>query len=99
MMKLLTEELKKSLPKLYTTESEADPLIICKFFTPDSNWTWYVLEFDGENTFFGLVAGIETELGYFTLDELESYRGSWGLGIERDLFFKPVRLSIVQASL
>lgn len=98
-MKLLTEELKKSLPKLYTTESEADPLIICKFFTPDSNWTWYVLEFDGENTFFGLVAGIETELGYFTLDELESYRGSWGLGIERDLFFKPVRLSIVQASL
>ena len=31
---------------------EADPLVICKFFTPDSSWTWYGLEFDGQDIFF-----------------------------------------------
>jgi hypothetical protein len=34
-----------------------------KYFTPDSNWTWYASEFDGEDTFFGPVAGFEVELG------------------------------------
>ena len=34
-----------------------------KFFTPDSNWTWYATEFDGEDTFFGLVQGFETPFG------------------------------------
>ncbi|AOQ24551.1 hypothetical protein MTAT_18940 [Moorella thermoacetica] len=92
-MKLLTEELRKTIPPLYSTEHEDDPLVRVKFFTPDSNWTWYVLEFDGEDTFFGLVEGFETELGYFSLSELESTRGPLGLPIERDLYFNPVPLS------
>jgi hypothetical protein len=33
--------------------------------TADSSWTWYSTEFDGEDLFFGLVVGFETELGYF----------------------------------
>jgi hypothetical protein len=37
--------------------------------------------------FFGLVVGLETELGYFTLNELESVRGPMGLKIERDRHF------------
>ena len=40
-------------------------------------------------TFFGLVIGLETELGYFSLNELEGVRGRFGLGIERDLYFTP----------
>jgi len=28
------------------------------------------------------------ELGTFSLDELQSYKGRFGLGIERDLHFK-----------
>jgi len=31
-------------------------------FTPDSSWTWYAMEFDGVDTFFGLVNGFEEEL-------------------------------------
>ena len=49
-------------------------------------------EFDGEDIFFGLVIGMEMELGYFSLSELESVRGSLGLPIERDLYFKPKTL-------
>jgi hypothetical protein len=39
--------------------------------------------------FFGLVQGHEEELGYFSQQELESFRGKLGLGIERDLLFTP----------
>lgn len=92
-MKLLTNEIKKMLPGLYSTEHDSDPLAVVKFFTPWSNWTWYATEFDGDDTFFGLVEGHETELGYFSLSELSSVRGPGGLGIERDRYFVPTRLS------
>ncbi len=95
-MELLTQELRQQLPPLYSQEHVDDPLIVCKFFTPDSNWTWYGMEFDGEDLFFGLVVGFEKELGYFTLSELEEARGPLGLSIERDIHFTPKRLSEVR---
>ena len=96
-MKLLTDELIKILPPLYSTENIKDPLIQCKFFTPDSSWSWYVLEFDKTNEiFFGYVCGLENELGYFSLQELESVKGQLGLGIERDTSFKPTKLSVIK---
>lgn len=103
-MKLLTEKTKATLPDLYSQENTADPLVVLKFFTPDSNWTWYVLEGRQEATedreddwlFFGLVNGFEEELGYFTLSELEDARGPLNLPIERDLYFRPVPLSKVR---
>ena len=62
-MQLLTKEIKAKLPPLHSHEWEKakDPIVHCKFFTPDSNWTWYVLEFGGVDTFFGLVDGHEVE--------------------------------------
>lgn len=96
-MQLLTSELRRKLPHLYATEREEDPQIICKFFTPDSRWTWYAIEFDGDDTFFGFVEGLENELGYFNLSELESVRGPFGLRVERDLYFEACRLSKVKA--
>ena len=96
-MKLLTDELIKTLPPLYSTENIKDPLIQCKFFTPDSSWSWYVLEFDKTNEiFFGYVCGLERELGYFSLAELESVKGQLGLGVERDISFKPTKLSVIK---
>ena len=95
-MKLLTKALRRKLPPLYSQEQEADPMVICKFFTPDSNWTWYAYEFDGQDLFFGLIYGLETELGYFSLQELEAARGPLGLPIERDLHFTPKKLSEVK---
>ncbi|MCL4386455.1 MAG: DUF2958 domain-containing protein [Cyanobacteria bacterium] len=63
-----------------------------KFFTPDSNWSWYVTEFDGVDLFFGLVDGFEKELGYFSLSEIEKIRGPMCLKIEIDLYFQPTTL-------
>ena len=59
---MLPPEIKEQLPDLYSGEEyglEAKALV--KFFTPDSNWTWYASEFDGEDIFFGLVSGFEVE--------------------------------------
>ena len=75
-------------------------LVLVKFFTPDANWTWYAVSASkdpdsGDVQFFGLVKGLETELGYFWLWELESFRGQFGLPTERDLYWKPKPLSEV----
>ena len=88
-MQLLTKEIEKALPPLYSNENETDPKAVVKFFTPFSNWTWYATEFDGKDTFYGLVDGFDKELGYFSLAELESL----GPKIERDLWFSPTPLS------
>ena len=92
-MQLLTDELRAQLTKHYAQEGNKDPTVYAKFFTPDSNWTWYVTE--GEPTendfvFFGYVIGFVGEWGYFSLNELESVRvPPFNLPIERDLYFKP----------
>ena len=94
-MKLLTKAIRRRLPMLRATEHVADPVAQVKFFTPWTNWTWYATEFDGVDTFFGLVQGFDEELGYFSLEALEQARGPGGLTVERDLSFKPRALSQV----
>lgn len=89
-MKLLTKAIEKSLPPFYTYEnSVADKVPVrVKFFTPWTSWTWYATEYDPRmRTFFGWVDGHEKEMGYFSLDELESIHGPFGLKIERDLWW------------
>lgn len=95
-MNLLTKEILAKLPPLGATEHQKVPLVVVKFFTPWSFWTWYAMEYDSEERiFFGFVRGLAEELGYFSLDELESVRGPFGLRIERDKYWKPVPLSEV----
>jgi len=89
-VELLPKDVREVLPELRAGEElglAAQALV--KFFTPDSNWTWYVTEFNGDDIFFGFVIGFEPEFGYFSLSELESARGPLGLPIERDLYFEP----------
>jgi hypothetical protein len=91
-MKLITKVIERKLEKnpLYSGEDIPleDKKILVKFFTPWSNWTWFVTEAerleDGDWRFFGLVHGIEKEWGYFMFSELQSLRGPWGLKVERD---------------
>ena len=94
---LLDEKTRLKLPALRSGEELGlDAKAQIKFFTPDSNWTWYASEFDGKDVFFGLVSGFEVELGYFTLSELKEARGPLGLQIERDLHFEPKTLGELQ---
>ncbi len=93
----IPEELVDKIPALYSTENAADPIAVLKFFTPDSSWSWFLIEADIEQRVaFGLVIGHEREFGYFSLAELESIRGPMGLPIERDLHFEPTPVSACQ---
>ncbi len=98
-MELITPQLRKQLPALYATETDADPFVVAKFFTPDAQACWYAVEFDGDDLFFGWCdLGLNgAELGYFTLKSLMTVRGYLGLPVERDLHFAPVPLSVVKA--
>jgi len=92
-MKLLTQRLRQQLPGLHGQEAKGlKALAYAKFFTPDAHWTWYASEYDGEDTFFGIVQGDYPELGYFSLSELEQVRGCLGLPVERDRHFEPTSL-------
>jgi hypothetical protein len=92
-MELLPQSSARKLPPLYATEQQGLKAVAqVKFFTPDASWTWYATEFDGKDSFFGLVEGFETELGYFSLAELKTLRGKLGLPVERDRYFRPTPL-------
>ena len=97
-MKLLTDELRARLPRLYSQEAEAEPMVYAKFCLPGTGWTWYVTEGseqEGDVLFFGFVVGLESEFGYFLLSELESVRTPQGLAVERDLYFHEGKLTDV----
>jgi len=94
-MKLMTKAILKKIPPLYAQEKKGmDAIAYVKFFDPCGSWTWYATEYDPKDRrFFGLVKGWETELGYFMLSELASVKNHLGLGIERDMSFRPTPLS------
>ena len=98
-MQLLTRALEQRFAQIGSQEGQADPLIIARFFNPTGAGTWYATEYDPQTrTFFGYVSIFgdqNDEWGYFSLDELEGYRGAFGLGIERDLYFKELPASQV----
>jgi hypothetical protein len=91
-MKLLTQELLNRFQQVGSQEDKSDPLVIAKFFNPTGAGTWYATEYDPKNKmFFGYVSIFQDyndEWGYFSLTELESLKGPFGLGIERDIYFQ-----------
>ncbi len=101
-MKLLTQEIRRKLPRIYAQDGkDGKAVVYTKYFTPSSDWTWYavegepVLDDSGKEVdfrFFGLVDGYCRELGYFVLSELEEVCGPMGLPIERNLYWKPKTL-------
>jgi len=98
-MKLLTSGLLKRFEIIGRQENIADPVVIAKFFNPTGAGTWYATEYYPESKeFFSYVSIFgdhNDEWGYFSLNELENYQGKFGLGIERDLYFKPQSISKV----
>lgn len=90
-MKLLTKELLAEFEKQGDTSSKsADEIrVICKFFLPDSNFSWFITDYlKDEDIFFGycLLNNPEmSELGYVSRQELSELRGCLGLPAERDL--------------
>lgn len=91
-MKLLTQELVDRFQQIGRQEDKSDPIIIAKFFNPTGAGTWYATEYNpSDKTFYGYVSIFgdwNDEWGYFSLTELESLKGPYGLGIERDIYFQ-----------
>ena len=87
-MKLMTKTLEKSLNK------KSDK-VKAHYFNPLGRGDWYVLkgkkQENGDWLFYGYVKSpidpLFDEYGYFTLNELESVKLPFGLGIERDLYW------------
>lgn len=102
-MKLLTKELVKKCEEypLYSQEGKSgDAKVIAKFFNPTGQGTWLITEGDvirdeqgniEDVEMFGFVnlVGMDcAELGYVSLNELQSIRlPLFGLTIERDLYY------------
>ena len=95
-MELIPKELLKNIPKLYETEEQTDPIAYVKLFL--DGWSWYITEISiDKNISFGyVISPFGAELGYFSLEEIKSIKGSLGIGVERDLEFKPTKLSIIK---
>ena len=96
-MKLLTKAQRDKLIRNHTEnegqEETKKHKVVVKLFNPTGIGTWYLSELNPENnTAFGLCCLQDKELGYVSLDELLSFKGQFGLKIERDLSFKPTTL-------
>jgi hypothetical protein len=95
-MELVTPELRQLLPPLDSQQEVGDPLVICHFFLPDTNWDWYAIEFDGIETFYGWLSLVVQEMSTFYLSELRVIRGLQGMPVKRDVNFLPIPLSEVK---
>ena len=102
-MKLLTKELLNRFKEVGSQEEIENPIIIVKYFNPCGSATWYATEYnEEEKLFFGLCDLFGSgnsdcaELGYFSLEELESIKLPFGMKIERDLYFGEKKLSEVK---
>ena len=77
---LLDQASREKLPPLYSQEEQGlDAVAQVKFFTPDSNWTWYASEFDGDDIFFGLVSGFRAGVGLFFAERNAGSERTFGI--------------------
>lgn len=101
--KLITKAIEKATPALgHTDGMPKDQIRIrAKFFTPWSSYTWYMTEYDPELRMgYGWIHNAANqqggELGYFSIEELESLKGPFGCqGVEREMYGKQPMLSEV----
>ena len=89
-MQLMTKELEARFKKIGSQDGIDNPVVVAKYFNPTGGQNWYATEYNPvSKCFFGyasLFGDYNDEWGYFSLEELESIKGQFGLGIERDLY-------------
>ena len=94
-MKLLTKKITEQAQKQYKKANNIDDqVIVAKFFNPMGSWTWYLMNLDEDGDYaWGIVDGNAVEMGSWLMSELQDIKLRFGLGIERDLYFEPVKAS------
>lgn len=96
MQELMPKGVAETVPPLYATEDEDDPIARVKLFS--RAWTWYVTEYDpATGEAFGFVGGFSDEWGYFDVRDLEALNRAKGYNVvERDGHFEPALVSRVR---
>ena len=91
-MKLLTKKIIKKAKEQYKLQSDLEQMVVAKFFNPVGSGVWYLMNMaEDEDYCWGIVDWMACEMGSFSMKELESVELAYGLGIERDLYFKPIK--------
>ena len=98
-MKILTKEVLDAFTKQGRTgnKSAKDIKIVMKLFNPVGAGTWYLYEKEDDDIYWGFVNLGDPEMsecGTVSMTELMNFRGRFGLGIERDMHFKPLSMSL-----
>jgi hypothetical protein len=98
-MKIITKEIEKAFKKQgYTgNKSAKDIRIVMKLFNPTGVGTWYLYEKIDDDTymcFAELGDPMFAECGTVSMSELMAFRGRFGLGIERDMHFEPLSMTL-----
>ena len=65
MQQLMTEEIAKTVPRLYEQDGAEDPTVYAHYFSCVNGWDWWLLEFDGTDEAFGLVEGYDWPTGKY----------------------------------
>lgn len=99
-MNINKKENLRTLPALHSQSENPDPVASARFFDSLSFWCWYAIEFDGNDTFFGLVCGFESELGQFHLSEFAEINRDSGFDrIKLDDKFVPTPINKISKAL
>jgi len=96
-MKLLTKAIRdKLISNHHKQDGTKSFRAVVKLFNPTGAGTWYLSELNPDtNVAFGICQIHEKEFGYVSIDELSEYKGTFGLGIERDRYFSPTSLEVL----
>jgi hypothetical protein len=93
-MKLFNKTIDRELFKQYALGSDlAKQNVVVKIFNPVANGTWFILNSDPNDPdyLWAIVdLGYGAEVGSVSRSDLETYRGRFGMGFERDLSFDPI---------
>lgn len=93
-MKLFNKTIDRQLFKQYSLGSDLSKQeVVVKIFNPQGAGSWYILNSDPQDPdyLWAIVdLGYGAEVGSVSRSDLETYRGRFGLGFERDLGFDPI---------
>ena len=92
----MTKEIKEKAQKQFDDGSDMEQMVVAKYFDPVGSWKWFLMNMHKDEDYcWGIVKGNEVEMGSFSMKELEDIHLPFGLTIERDTMFKPVKASKV----
>ena len=88
----MTKEIQEKAEKQFDKGSDMEQMVVAKYFDAMGGWKWFLMNKKKDDSYcWGIVKGFEVEMGSFSIDELESIKLPFGLGIERDTLFEPMK--------